>query len=480
MTTDKKYAIFTGFILFSTILFKLFFSETTFFWDAITCLSEVSHLFYENNLDPFISLGAIDNGDPHIIQYYLAIVWKLFGKNLLISHIAFLPIAIGAVYQVILLSRKIFLDSEKNDAFTAFAVCCLLVIADPTVMTQFLLLGTDVWIAFLALYALNQILANNKIRLAFAFSGLCLTTRRGMIIAAALMIAYAIKFFILGKNDFSVKKFIKATLPVLPGCTIVLIFVLYRFYCYGWVFSSPDSAWAATSGLVDLHGLIHNTADFIWKNLDFGRIGLWIAILFLLFKFGYKKLFSGNTVFLWICYLTLQVAFICVTIPITNSMGARYFLIQFMLLAVIVIKLIFELLPAKQARLIGVLLIGISATGNLWLYPEKIAQNWDGSLKHLPFYTLRKDCFSYMEKENIPYDKAASGFCFYNNQKYLDLIDEDRIISDEITDETSYFIYSNISNLPDEQIDELNSDKWLNIKTFQRNGIFIHLLQKSK
>ena len=474
-----KYNISTGIILLFIALFKIYLIDITFFWDNITCLSIPSSFFYENNLQTLIYSGTLDNGDPHIIPYYLAIIWSLFGKSLLVSHLAFLPIVIGAVYQIILLCKKTFVSVHEKETFSIFLFGSLLVLADPTVLTQLLLLGIDLWVIFFATYCLNQILANKKAGLSIAFIGLCLTNRRGMIIAATLMIAYVIKIFLLEKRPFSIKEFIKVILPTLPGCLVVFVYLSFRFYYHGWVFSDPNSAWAGTGELVNFHEFIRNVATFIWRNLDFGRIGLWVAILFMFIKFGYKRLFNSETHFLWLCYFLLQFSFACVTLTITNPFGARYFVVQFILLSIITTKLLFDLFNKKQAQLIASLLIVVSVTGNLWLYPEKISQNWDSTLKHLPFYSLRKECFDYMEKHDISYEQTAAGFCLYGDQKYIDLIDQERYISSQITENTKFFLYSNISNLDDESINEFhNPEIWTKIKTFEKKGVFIQLLSK--
>ena len=481
MKDNTKYHIFTGVIILFIILLKIYLANITFFWDSIVCLSRPSFFFYENNLQNLIYSGALDNGDPHVIPYFLAVVWTLFGKSLLISHLAFLPIVIGTVYQIILLCKKVLAPIDQKNSFITFLFGSLLVLSDPTVLTQILLLGVDLWVIFFAIYCLNQILADKKAGLSIAFIGSCLTNRRGMIIAATLMVAYVIKIFLLEKRTFSVKEFVKVIAPTLPACFTVFAYLFLRFYYHEWVFSSPDSAWTSTSEFVDFHGFIRNIAVFIWRNLDFGRIGLWVILLFMFVKFGYKHLFNSETSFLWICYFLLQLSFASVTLTLKNPFGARYFTVQFILLSILVAKLLFDLFDKKRAVITSSILVIVLATGNLWLYPEKISQNWDCTLKHLPFYSLRKASFDYMEKHNIPYDQTAAGFSLYGNQTLIDLIDEERTISSQITEDTKFFLYSNISNLNDELIDEFhNPEKWTKIKTFEKGEIFIQILSKEE
>jgi hypothetical protein len=479
MTDNKKYIFFIGGVIIFIILFKFLFSNITFFWDAIACLSRPANFFYDNNLNTLIYSGMYDNGDPHLIPYLLASLWTFFGKSLLVTHVVFLPIVVGAVYQILKLCKNIFYHTKTENNFFIFIIGSLIILADPTVFTQIILLGIDLWVIFFGIYVINCILTNQKISLSLAFIGLCLTNRRGMIIAATLMIAYVIKIFLIDKRKLSFSEFSTTIIPTLPACFIVIFYIAFRFYYHGWVFSSPASVWSETSSLVNFHEFIRNCAVFVWRNIDFGRIFMWIVIFTIIIKSGFKKLFTKETNFLWICYFLLQIAFLCVTLPLTNPFGARYFTIQFILLGAIVTKLLFELFNKKQARVISVGLILALITGNLWLYPEKISQNWDCSLKHLPFYSLREECFTYMEAKNISYKQTAAGFCLYGDQRLIDLNEGNRIIQSEISEETDFFLYSNISNLTDDLIDELNSPLWCNIKSFEKNGIFIHLLKKN-
>jgi hypothetical protein len=86
-----------------------------------------------------------------------------------------------------------------------------------------------------------------------------------------------------------------------------------------------------------------------------------------------------------------------------------------------------------------------------------------------------------MEKHNIQYDQTAAGFSMYGDQKLIDLIDKDRIISGKITEDTKFYLYSNIGNSNDELIDEFhNPEKWTKIKTFEKGGIFIQVLEKNE
>lgn len=107
-----------------------------------------------------------------------------------------------------------------------------------------------------------------------------------------------------------------------------------------------------------------------------------------------------------------------------------------------------------------------------WVYPEKIAHSWDATLAHIPYYELRKDCFNYIEGNNISFSDVSGGFCFSGQQRYIELLDRDFFISDNPNNK--YFIYSNISNLSDDFIEEINNpNNWEKVKSFEKGFIFV-------
>lgn len=80
----------------------------SFFWDTVQLGSKHAHYFYENNFKSLTLPNDIDSGHIPALGLYLAIVWKIFGKSLAISHIAMLPFVLGIFYQTIQLSRQLF------------------------------------------------------------------------------------------------------------------------------------------------------------------------------------------------------------------------------------------------------------------------------------------------------------------------------------------------------------------------------------
>ncbi|MDD4197945.1 MAG: hypothetical protein PHZ12_00865 [Paludibacter sp.] len=120
------------------------------------------------------------------------------------------------------------------------------------------------------------------------------------------------------------------------------------------------------------------------------------------------------------------------------------------------------------------LIIFAQTTGHLWIYPDKIAKPWDTTLGHLTYYDLREECFEYIDANNINYNDISAGFCLYGNRRFIELINEDKIVHHEKN--RQYFLYSNISNVEDELINEFeDGNKWQLIKTFKKGFVFIKI-----
>lgn len=449
--------------------------EIAIFWDSISCMSHPTYFYYENHLHKFIYDGFLDNGDPRIIQFYLAIVWTLFGKSLFISHLFFLPATIGSIFQLYKLSTNTDLR-ENQYRFQIISFSFILALVDPAFITQIILLGTDVWVIFFALYAINMMIKGKRWQISVAFILLCISNRRGMIIAASLMISYLIIYITDKKENREIRSIINHIIPTLPACIVVIIYILIRFTHQGWVFSNPSSSWSETSEFANFGIFIHNCINFIWRNLDSGRVFIWAFIIYTIFKFGIKNVFTKENRYLWISYIILQSVFICVTLPLCNPFGARYFIVQFILIDIFTIHLLFKFYSIKRSKILGIILIILLASGNIWSYSEKIAQNWDCTLSHLSFYRTRKNCLDYLEKEGIELREVASGFSIYGKQKYIFINDDEREISSCIKDSTKYYIYSNICNEKDEFIDELNHKNSV-IKEFKKGNIFIKVIK---
>ena len=81
------------------------------------------------------------------------------------------------------------------------------------------------------------------------------------------------------------------------------------------------------------------------------------------------------------------------------------------------------------------------------------------------------------DKSKINYKDVSAGFCLYDNRSFVELNNGDKVIGRDKNCE--YFIYSNISNIPDEWIDEFkNPNQWMPLKSFNQGFVTITIYKK--
>jgi hypothetical protein len=133
----------------------------------------------------------------------------------------------------------------------------------------------------------------------------------------------------------------------------------------------------------------------------------------------------------------------------------------------------------KKMKYVFMLILCFEATGHLWIYPEKTTVIWDSTLAHLPYYQLREECFDYIDENNFNYNEISGGFCLYDDRRFVELKNAGKIVGRNI--DRKYFIYSNVSNVPDEWIDDFhNKNLWKPIKSFKKGFVSIIIYQNLK
>ena len=108
---------------------------------------------------------------------------------------------------------------------------------------------------------------------------------------------------------------------------------------------------------------------------------------------------------------------------------------------------------------VSILILGL-ISGSFWVYPKSVAQGWDSTLAHLPYYSLRQSMVNYMNKNKM--DKESIGFDFPGaySQKYLDLSENTWSFPEVDFGKQEYILYSNVVNeFTDNELTELET-KW--------------------
>lgn len=443
-----------------------------FFWDTVQLGAKHAHFYYENHFSQLLLPAAIDSGHPPTFGLYLAAVWSLFDKTLPLSHFAMLPFIFGILYFLWKIGTKI---AGENKAIFLL----LLAIADPTLAAQCLLVSPDVVLACFFLMGVYAVLQNQNLLKALAMLGLAMISMRGMMTVAAL---FLFEIALHYNNWKTLPKLLLQKMPLyLPAGFFGLVFLGWHYAQTGWIGYHPDSPWAPSFVKVGIQSFMKNVAILGWRMLDFGRIFGWLVLIYLLlFKKNRKLLFEN------IMFRSFFLFFIICTLVLTPTLllhtglsAHRYLLPIYLSLTLLVFTAIFQIQTAKVTQFLhfSIVFIGLS-TGNLWLYPDKIAQGWDASLAHLPYYEVRAKMLDYIQTQKLPLDSIGTAFPEIGALKFRDLSGRVEGFAEKDLASQNYILYSNVMNdFTDAEVDALQQH-WTPVQTFVRGGVWMILYAK--
>lgn len=451
-----------------------------FFWDTIQFAGKHGHWFYNRQFSELLLPAEIDSGHPPTFGWYIALVWMLFGKSLSISHWAMYPFLLGIIWQLYRLA-KFWLKAIP--AYWFF----LVVLVDPVFLGQSILVSPDIVLLFFFLLGINSLWRGESFAFAFAGLGLVAVSTRGMMIVAAFGIYEMIRHWPqLKLSDW--KKQLSLLYPYLPAAIFSLSFLLIHYLETGWIGYHPDSPWAPAFDRVGAKGVLRNLAIFSWRWLDFGRVFLWLVFGFLLFRNGPAMLFKlsdracNDTKF---SHSKITILLLCLTILLSfsfltyNGLQAhRYLLPAFLLFNLLCVILVDRFIKGKkQYFLLFIMFFGL-ASGNFWIYPDRIAQGWDATIAHWPYYALRDQMLDYLEQEAISLHLIGTAFPDIGPLKYRDLSDRTIGFKEKDLASDQWIFYSNIMNdFSDVEIAELRNN-WIVEKEIQQAGVKLILYRK--
>lgn len=446
-------------------------SQNSFFWDTVQLGSRHAGFFYDNNFSSIILPDEIDSGHIPAFGCYIALLWKLFGKTLFVSHLAILPFVIGIFWQTYVLVKK-FIPKEYTSIST------LLVLLTPTLLGQITLVSPDVPMAFLFLLGVNSVLHNKKIQLSIAITFLFLISMRGMMVSVCLFFLDVSVNGLLSKNATVLFKNLLKRSPIyIPAILIFVAFNGYHYAVKGWIGYHADSPWASAFERVDFSGFLKNVAVLVWRLFDYGKIGIFFVAFTLLLKYR-KQNFTQKKTTTLLTFLGILTLFLTANMLWAKNLSAhRYLLPVFVILSLSVAHLLFLGHVKKSLRkgLIVLWLLSI-LSGNFWVYPPRISQGWDATIAHLPYYELRKNAIAYLDKNGIEINNVASFFPNLARFKYIDLTDDTRSFQRfEYLHE--YVLYSNVYNISDEHLQRINQDYEL-VKEFTKHRVYIKIYTK--
>lgn len=464
-----KRHLFTGrmiyFYLFYFML-TLTVSGYSFFWDTIQLASSHAHYYFDNNLKFSFLPDTIDSGHLPAFGYLLAAVWKLFGKTLLVSHLFMLPFLFGIVYQTYRLCNYYFTNRTL--------IIMIILLADPTLLTQSTLVSPDIPLMFFALMLLNEILQGGKYLKWIAVIGLSLTSMRGWMAAIILFIFELVLLFSKSKKDF--KQFLQIILNYIPGGLIAILFLYLHYRAKGWIIYHQDSPWAGSFEKVDFRGFIYNIGIYAWRLLDFGRFIFWIfALIFLkdIIKRIRTDIKFRNLFFLLLLFLLIFPINVFTHKHLTQH---RYFMPAYFVVSLFILYV----LEHNRNKVYGYICLLALLLGNFLPYPDKISRGWDSTLAYLPYNQLRKNAIEFIEQNNIPFEQTKSWFPNLASLKKTDLINSCKSFSASPLDSCEYCFYSNVFNDVTEREYSEIVHQWIPIFKGEKTGVKVIIYKRSE
>lgn len=459
---------------FTAFAAYLFVCQQGFFWDTIQLGSKHAHWYFEQDFQYFLLPNELDSGHPPIFGLYLAVCWKLFGYHLVVSHFAILPFTLGSLYLLQQIGNY-FLGSRKG------VLLVILMMADPTFAAQNLLISPDVCLLFFFFLGIHGLIHQKRLWLGIAAIGLAATSMRGMMVVVVLYIALIYGYVSQNKRAFLTSCW-QAALPFVPAGLLALAFLSYHYIEVGWIGYHADSPWQESFAHVDGKGFLRNVAIYVWRLIDFGRIGSVILLFYLLFL--YKNLliqsFLNSYKFQLIVVLLLSsILLLSPSLLLYRYLSAhRYLLPTIFMIHLSTLYLLVQYTSEKRQQILYTIWVICLIAGNFWIYPANIAQGWDASLAFLPYDGQRKEMLRFIEQKNIPLHEIGSVFPEVGARKYRELSRVEAGFEQADLTKHNYIFYSNVMNdFSDVQRLELEK-RWLIEKRSRKNGVELILYKK--
>lgn len=443
------------------LIILLFNINNFFFWDTIQLGAKHASWFYDNNFSSFFLPEEINSGHPPFFGMLLAILWKIFGKHLIIGHILMVLITLGSIYQAHKLGEK---WTNRKWAF----LFPIVMFCNPYFLGHSILVSPDNLLIFLFLWALNTQESRKNLAFSVATLFIAMTSMRGMMLVLSLLLAEYIYDYIISK-----KVFIRTSFKYLLSIIFVFLFLGIHFVKNNWIGFHEESPWEESFDMVSVKGYLYNLGLIAWRLVDFGNVFIVLPIIFLCWKL--RKTLRKE--YLWI--ITIIISFVIIfVLPLSlfkYLTNHRYFMPVILISSFLFVKLCIDYNWQKWIAIFFILVF----LGNFWIYPREISQGWDVSLAHVPFYSLTHEMNERIEEMDINPNSIGTEFPLKSAPIFLYLDDGQNHYREADIFENKYILYSRIMNdFKDEEKEYLNKNFKI-IENLQRGKIDLILYERN-
>lgn len=446
--------------------------QHVFFWDTIQLGSKQAHFYFENSFARLILPEEIDSGHPPGFGILLATAWMIFGKSLLVSHWLMFPFVLGNLLLAYFIG--VCLLGKKQAFFLP-----LLLLIDPVVAAQSVLISPDVLVVFgflLAILGILQHWPGAKLIGALIMTAMSMRGMMGVVVLFGADILFNVY---VKKKKLTPQIFFQKTIPFIPSGVLASAFLAYHYQKTGWIGYHEYSPWAKSFETVSLVGFSKNLLIYIWRMLDFGRVAICIMVLLLLGRMCWQRKYLLSDWLRWSgSFLLLSMLLLSVTFLKYKGLQAhRYLLPVYITLTIFFLILIKEKVSWRFRNVLFTLAFFSLLGGHFWVYPDKIAQGWDASLAHWPYYQAREEMLDYLEAADIDLAEVGTVFPEIGPLKYRDLSDRVEGMVRKDLSKQRYILYSNVMNdFTDKEIDTLK-EKWKTLQAIERGGVRLILFE---
>ena len=237
-----------------------------------------------------------------------------------------------------------------------------------------------------------------------------------------------------------IKSIPQSILYFLPVGVCLLAYLSYHYQVAGWLISSPNPEWIVHRQPNDAYHIARNIGLIGWRFLDNGRVVCSLLLLFFLVKMIRKnQQLQQPGRFLVLSFGPFFLIFAPIFIFFSVAINNRYLLPAFLLLHLLVVYFIVHSKwnNQRQKGWLFAILIALFS-GTFWIYPKHIAQGWDGTLAHLPYYELRQEMLDFIQKEGIPLEAIGTEFPNKGALDFYDLSGRKAGFADKDFDQNAY------------------------------------------
>lgn len=270
------------------------------------------------------------------------------------------------------------------------------------------------------------------------------------------------------------RNFFRKFLPYLPSALFAFAFLLYHYMQTGWIGYHAGSPWAPLFERVGPSGWLFNTALLGWRMVDFGRIFVWITAAALFWRMRRSPAAGDGFPRLAGLYLLTVMVLAPSLLLHRHLMLHRYLLPAFTALTLLAFHLVAHAPRTWKLAFFSLSFAGL-LSGNAWIYPPAIAQGWDATLAHLPYYEMRSLMLKHIEEKGIPYEDIGTAFPEIGPLSYRDLSGRMEGMAEKDLGRQHYIFYSNIMNDFSDAERESLERSWKVLKKLEKRGIKVIL-----